>query len=529
MRDRLTPAADTSTGAGAGWREWTGLFVLMLPVLLISVDMTVLGFAVPKLSADLDPSSTQLLWIVDIYSFVLAGLLVTMGNLGDRIGRRRLLMIGCVGFGVASLVAAYAPDAATLIAARALLGVAGATLMPSTLSLLRNMFVDERQRLLAVAAWGSAFSAGSALGPLIGGWLLEHFWWGSVFLINLPVVAVALLALPLLVPETRDPAPGRFDLPSAALSLLTMLPVVYGIKTLAKRETPLLAVTAIAAGLIFGYLFVRRQRTITDPMIDISLFRIRRFSGAVATNLLVVFALIAAMFFLPQYLQSVAGISPLRGGLLLLPGALLSIVAGFTAAATARRVGMQRLISAGITICALGFAVILLLPYFDGAVIVTVSFAITNVGAGLVMTLTNSIVLSAVPPARAGAAAAVSETGFELGGALGVAVLGSVLASTYAARLPDVPGVGGTAMDSARETIGGAVAVAAETSGTAGQALLDTARDAFTFGVQITSAVGAVLLAATAVQAWFLLRPGAGQPSAPSGDSKPVGDRKPAG
>ncbi|MGW5016697.1 MFS transporter [Streptomyces cacaoi] len=495
--------------ARAGAREWAGLVVLTLPVLLIAVDLTVLGFAVPALSEDLAPSSTQLLWLVDIYSFVLAGLLVTMGTLGDRVGRRKLLMIGCAGFGVASLLAAYAPSAGALIASRVLLGIAGATLMPSTLSLLRNMFRDEKQRLVALAAWGSAFSAGSALGPVVGGLLLEHFWWGSVFLINLPLVALALIALPLLVPETRDPRPGRFDLPSAALTLLAVLPFVYGIKSFAHGDGPV-CVPYLLAGLVFGALFVRRQRRLTDPMIDVELFRIRRFSAAIGTNVLVVFVMAGSLFFIPQFLQLSEGLSPLRGGLLLLPGAALSIAAGFFAAAAAQRAGLRRLIAGGLATAALGYALITALPLADGPTLLAVAFCFVSLGAGTVMTLTNGIVLDTVPPERAGAASAVSETGIELGGAMGVAVLGSVLSSAYRRGLDPVEGVPGRVLESARETLGNALHIAASVGGDTGRALASAARDAFERGVQFTGAAGAVLLVLATVQAWVLLRPAPG-------------------
>ncbi|GAA2080146.1 MFS transporter [Streptomyces albiaxialis] len=493
----------------AGAKEWIGLVVLTLPVLLISVDLTVLGFAVPALSEDLAPSSTQLLWLVDIYSFVLAGLLVTMGTLGDRIGRRKLLMAGCAGFGLASLLAAYAPSAAALIAARVLLGVAGATLMPSTLSLLRNMFQDEKQRLIAIAAWGSAFSAGSALGPVVGGVLLEHFWWGSVFLINLPLVAVALLALPLLVPETRDPAPGKFDLPSAALTLLAVIPFVYGVKSFAHGDE-LEAVPFVLVGLAFGAVFVRRQRRLTDPLIDVSLFAIRRFSAAIGTNILVVFVMAGSLFFLPQFLQLSEGLTPLRGGLLLLPGAVAAVAAGFFAAAAAQRVGVQRLISGGLAVIAVGYASLTLLPMGNGAAVVTGAFVLTSLGASTAMTLTNSIVLDTVPPERAGAASAVSETAIELGGAMGIALLGSLLSSVYRTSLDPVPGVPDGAMDGARETLGSALHAAGGLGGAPGQALADAARDAFGRGIQITGAAGAVLLVLAAVQAWLMLRPARG-------------------
>lgn len=501
----MTPGGDRQGRAGP--REWVGLVVLMLPVLLISVDMTVLGFAVPYLSEELRPSGPQLLWIVDIYSFLLAGLLVTMGTVGDRIGRRRLLLMGTAGFGVASLMAAYAPDAATLIAGRALLGVAGATLMPSTLSLLRNMFHDERQRLFAIATWGSAFSAGAALGPIIGGWLLEHFWWGSVFLINLPVTVVTLVVAPLLVREYRDPSPGRFDIPSVVLSMLAILPVVYGVKTVAKRGLAVTPILTIAFGLLVGYLFVRRQKKLADPMIDVGLFRIRRFSVAIGTDLMVVFALTASLFLIPQYLQLVQGLTPLRAGLLLLPGAALAIGAGFVVAAAARHVGMATLIAFALVLAALGFVVLVWLPPSHGVLVASVAFVLVSFGEGSVMTLTNNTMLSTVPPERAGAASAISETAIEFGGALGVAVLGSLATAVYQTELTSVPGVDETRMEAARETLGGALVTAREVGGPAGQALADAARAAFTDSIHVTSAIGAGLLLYAALQAWVLLRP----------------------
>ena len=508
--------------ARAGAREWAGLVVLSLPVLLIAVDLTVLGFAIPALSADLAPSSTQLLWLVDIYSFVLAGLLVTMGTLGDRIGRRKLLMIGSAGFGLASLLAAYAPSAAALIAARALLGVAGATLMPSTLSLLRNMFRDEKQRLIAIAAWGSAFSAGSALGPVLGGLLLEHFWWGSVFLINLPLVGIALLALPLLVPETRDPSPGRFDPLSAALTLLAVLPIVYGIKAFAHGDE-VKAVPFLLVGLAFGAAFVRRQRGLTDPLIDVALFRIRGFSAAIGTNVLVVFVFTGSLFLIPQFLQLSEGLSPLRGGLLLLPGAALSIASGFFAAAAAERAGARRLIAGGLAVAAIGYAVLTALPLGHGAAVITVAFCFVSLGVGTVMTLSNGIVLDTVPPERAGAASAISETGIELGGALGVAVLGSFFSSVYRAGLDPVEGVPGGVLDAARETLSGALGAAERLGGEAGEALAGAARAAFADGLVVTGIAGAALLLLGAGTAWALLRPGAGDES-PAGAGVKAGE-----
>ncbi|WP_033304433.1 MFS transporter [Nocardiopsis alkaliphila] len=499
----------------AGPREWAALAVLVLPVLLISVDMTVLGFAVPALSEALGPTSGQLLWIIDIYGFILAGLLITMGSLGDRIGRRRLLMIGSAAFGTASLLAAFSPNAEVLIAARALLGVAGASLMPSTLSLLRNIFLDPRQRLLAIAIWASGFSGGAALGPVLGGWLLEHFFWGSVFLINLPVMALILILVPLLVRESRNPDSGRIDLASVLLSLGAMLPAVYGIKKLATGGLDAAPIAFLLVGLALGYLFVHRQRRLADPLIDVDLFRSRVFSVAVATNLMVVFSMVGSLFFLTQYLQLVLDVSPMRAGLVLVPGLVVSIVAGLVAARVARHLSLATVIGVSLTVTAGGFATLVFTPSDEvtrGVVLVATAFVLIALGTGFAETLTNGAIMSAAPPERAGAASAISETAYEMGGALGVAVLGSVLTAYYRAHLPEVDEVPAEATRAARETLGGAATAAEQVGGSAGAALLDHAQVAFTDGMHLTSAIAVVIVLFAAAQAWFLLR-GRGNPA----------------
>src|SRR5688500_11648426 len=267
-------------------REWIGLAVIALPCMLYSMDLTVLNLAVPALSAELKPSGAEMLWIVDIYGFMVAGCLITMGTLGDRIGRRRLLMMGAAAFGVASVLAAFSPTPAMLVASRALLGIAAATLAPSTLSLIRNMFLDPQQRTVAISIWVMSYSAGAAIGPVIGGVLLEYFWWGSVFLINVPVMVLLLALGPLLLPEFRDPDAGRLDIPSATLSLAAVLAVIYGLKRIAEQGASWVAFFSIAAGITVGFVFAARQRRLADPLIDLKLFRAPAFSAAIATNLL---------------------------------------------------------------------------------------------------------------------------------------------------------------------------------------------------------------------------------------------------
>ena len=336
----------------AGRRECIGLAVIALPCLLYSMDLTVLNLALPALSADLRPSSTQLLWIVDIYGFMVAGLLIPMGTLGDRIGRRRLLMIGAAAFGVASVLAAFARSAEMLIAMRALLGVAGATLAPSTLSLIRNMFHDPAQRTVAIGVWISSYSVGAAIGPLVGGLLLEYFWWGSVFLLSVPVMLLLLLAGPMLLPEFRDPDAGRPDLPSIVLSLASVLAVIYGLKRMAEGGWSWPAALALIAGVLAGIAFLRRQGRLDDPLIDLRLFRRPVFSAALASYSLGCFVLFGVYLFIGQYLQLVLELSPLQAGLWTLPWALSFVVGSMLTPVLVRRVAPAAVVTGGLVLAA---------------------------------------------------------------------------------------------------------------------------------------------------------------------------------
>lgn len=488
-------------------RRWWALAVLVLPVLIISMDATVLGFAVPHLSEALEPSSSQLLWIIDVYSFVLAGLLVTMGVLGDRIGRRRLLVIGAAGFTGASLLAAFSTSAEMLIVARALLGVAGATLMPSTLSLLRNIFPDHRERQTAIALWSAAFALGSALGPIIGGFLLEHHWWGSVFVVGAPVTGLLLFLGPRLVPESRDPNPGAFDLPSSLLSMLTMIPTIYAVKTVAEDGLGPGPFFAAAVGLTSGVLFVRRQRRVENPMIDVSLFRLPRFRMAVTGNLVACFGFAGVMFFITQHLQLVVGLSPLTAGLRLLPAVLASTVFLATAPVAARRFGPFPVITAGLTVGAGGFLLLTRIGTDSATGPVVLALLLVFAGLGIAMTVAVDGILAAIPAERAGSGASVSETANELGIALGTAILGSILAAVYRPGV-DALAVVPEALDHARETLGAAILTAEALPEPMAELLVSGSRTAFVDGVHTASLVATVLLLLTAGWAlWTSIRP----------------------
>ncbi|WP_067135066.1 MFS transporter [Microtetraspora malaysiensis] len=485
--------------------RWAALGVLVLAVLLVAVDATVLALATPFISEDLKPSGVQLLWIGDVYSFVIAGLLVSMGSLGDRIGRKKLLLTGAAAFGAASLLNAYAAGPEMLIAARALLGVAGATLMPSTLALIRNIFTDPRERSLAIGIWGSSASAGAALGPLAGGFLLEHFWWGSVFLINLPVMALLILVGAKLLPESKNPAPGPWDLPSVGLSLVGMIGVVYAIKNAASHGWSTQAGVAGAVGVAALVWFVRRQKSLAAPLIDVRLFRHRGFSAVVACDLFAVLGLTGLVFFLSQFLQLVQGLSPLQAGIAELPATAGAVLTGLLAGAAVRRTSVRVVVSGGLA--GIGVALLLLagLEPGTGYGLLLTTLLLVGVGAGLAFTTTADVIVSSVPKEQAGAASAVAETAYELGAALGIAILGSIVNGVYQG-FTTPPGIPSAIAEAAHASIGGAAEAAASIGGADGHALLTAAQDAFTAGLAGTATVGAVVLLATALAAWFLLK-----------------------
>jgi DHA2 family multidrug resistance protein-like MFS transporter len=423
-----------------------------------------------------------------------------MGTLGDRIGRRRLLMIGAAAFGVASVLAAFSSTPQLLIASRALLGIAAATLAPSTLSLIRNMFLDSQQRTVAISIWVMSYSAGAAIGPVIGGVLLEYFWWGSVFLINVPVMVLLLALGPLLLPEFRDPDAGRLDIPSATLSLVAVLAAIYGLKRIAEQGASWVAFFSIAAGITVGFVFAARQKRLADPLIDLQLFRAPAFSAAIATNLLGFCVIFAVFLFIAQYLQSVLGLSPLQAGLWGVPSALAFVVGSMITPAIVKRARPAYVIAGGMAVSAVGFGVLTAVDNGGSALATIVAGSvILSLGVCPVVTLTTDIVLGAAPPERAGAASAISETSSEFGGALGIALLGSVVTAAYRGAMAD-------AAPEARDTLGGAVALAAELPAEVGAALLDAARAAYVHAFELSAAISAVLSLGVALVAVTLLR-----------------------
>ncbi|MET7364958.1 MFS transporter [Streptomyces sp. NPDC005566] len=485
--------------------RWIALSVLVLAVLLVAVDATVLGLATPFLTEDLEPTGTQLLWIGDIYSFVIAGLLVSMGSLGDRIGRKKLLLTGATAFGAVSVLNAYANSPEMMILARALLGVAGATLMPSTLALIRNLFHDPRERSFAIGIWGAMASAGAAVGPVIGGVLLEHFWWGSVFLINLPVMAVLVAVGIKMIPESKNPEPGPWDLPSVGLSLVGMVGVVYAVKELAAHGISWAVVLSAVGGGLALLWFVRRQFRLPSPLLDMRLFHHRGFSGAVLADLLTILGLSGLVFFLSQFLQLVQGRSPLEAGLAELPAAIGAVTAGLLAGRAARRFSVRSVVTGGLGAIGLALAVVTLIHKETAYPLLGAVLLVVGVGAGFSFTVTADVILGSVPKEHAGSASAVSETAYELGAALGIALLGSIVTSVYQGfGTPE--GVPAATSEAAHESLGGAVESAETLPAQQADALVWAAQEAFVNGLRVAAAVGAVVLLATAVAAWYLLR-----------------------
>src|SRR5215204_2791206 len=505
----MTSLPHTAPPRRATRREWIGLAVIALPCLLYAMDLTVLTLAVPSLGADLHPSSTELLWIVDIYGFLFAGFLITMGTLGDRIGRRRLLLIGAGAFGGASVVAAFSSSPEMLIASRALLGIAGATLAPSTLALIRNMFEDDGQRTVAIGIWVTSFSTGAAIGPLVGGVVLETFHWGAVFLLAVPVMAVLLAIGPRLLPEYRDPDPGRLDVESAALSLIAVLAVIYGIKAVARDAVDFASVAPVLAGLAVGAVFVGRQNRLADPMIDLGLFRRPAFSLALGANTLAFAVVFGIDVFVAQYFQLVLGYSPLQAGLWSVPGAAAFVVGSQLTAPLAARVGSPISMLGGIVLAIAGAVLLTQAGASDGPGLVVAGVVILSLGLAPLFTLAADLAVGSAPAERAGAASGISETSSELGGALGLAILGTIGTAVYRDRTADAfpDEVPADAAGTASDTLAGAVAVADRLPLHAAD-VLQPAREAFTQALQVAATVSGVLVVAAAVIVVRLLRQG---------------------
>ena len=476
--------------------------MLTLAVTILTIDATVLSLAIPSLSTDLEPSAAQLLWIGDVYSFVLAGLLVTMGNAADRIGRRRLLLIGTVGFGLSSVLAAFAPSAGALIAARALLGLSGATIMPSTLSLVRNIFPDPARRATAIAIWAAGTSGGTALGPAVGGALLQHYWWGSVFLINVPVMVIVLVTGLWLLPESRNVDGSPIDMVSALMSVAAIVPVVYAVKTLAHEGVSIGAVLALLVGLFLGWVFVRRQRKLPVPLIDINLFRRPAFTWAVLSSVLAIFALAGLLYFFSQYLQLVRGYSTLTAGLAELPMSIAAVGIVVVVAFLVRRLGQGRALGVSLAVSAAGLGALAAAESSQAYLPLAASLLLIGAGIGVAQAVATGAILSAVPAPRAGAASAISETGMELGAALGIALLGSVQDLGYRWLLGAVDGSVPARVDAAAHQSLPTLAAVVERTDPAQAALLAQAQEAFTHAMQITACLAGAVLAVAAVMAW---------------------------
>ncbi|MFE9497810.1 MFS transporter [Streptomyces collinus] len=492
----------------AGANRWVVLVVLCVSLLLVALDATVLHVAVPAVTEDLRPGAIELLWIVDVYPLVCASLLILFGTLGDRIGRRRVLLLGYALFGVASAVAALAPSAQTLILARALLGVGGAMIMPATLSILRQVFPDRRERALAIGIWSAVAAVGAAVGPLLGGFLLEHFWWGSVFLVNIPLMLVSLPVGRLLLPESRGDRDGPWDVVGALMAAGGLFGVVLGVKRLGGGEpvASLLTLVPLLLGGTLIVLFVRRQGRCAHPLVDLRMFRRPAYSTSVGCIVLAMLALVGLELIAAQYLQLVLGLSPLQTGLRLLPLTVAAMAAGLAGARMLRRFGPRRMVCFGFCLTAAAVLTLTAMGGTDDAGLLLFGFVL--LGFGLETTLFGAYesMLSEAPAEQAGGAAAIGETSYQLGAGIGIALLGSVMNASYAPGLASVPGVPSRASAAAGHSLGEAYDVAGRLGGSAGAALRRAARDSFVHGLHVTLLVSAGLLLLGAVMALRLPR-----------------------
>jgi EmrB/QacA subfamily drug resistance transporter len=501
-RTRFVSKEEAVQAAGDTYRRrhWT-LAVLSLAVLVISLDNTILNVALPSLQQDLGASDSQLQWIVDSYLLVFAGALLTAGALGDRFGRRRALFAGLAVFGAGSLIAAFADSAGMLIASRALMGVGGAFIMPTTLSIATNVF-PEGERAKAIGVWAAVAGLGIGVGPVAGGFLLEHFEWGSVFLVNLPIVALALTAGWFLVPDSRDPEATPLDPAGAVLSMAGLTAVLYGIiEAPSHGWTSATTLVAFAIGAALLAAFVAWERHTDAPMLDMRIFRNRRFSAASGAITLVFFALMGVLFMLTQYLQLVLGYDALEAGLrtLFLAGGM--VFAAPMSARLTERFGTKAMVGGGLAVVGAGLA---LLATVDGGTAystVAVALFVTGAGMGTAMAPATDSIMGSLPLAHAGVGSAVNDTTRLVGGALGVAVLGSLLSSGYRGHMDSVAGLPAGAGDGIAETAG----AAAHAGGSTGAAWIDAGQSAFVQAMSTASIVAALVAGVGALIAFRFL------------------------
>ena len=491
---------------GSPARKWFALAVLMLPVLLVSIDNTALNFAIPFIAQELNPTAAQQLWIIDAYPLVLAGLLVAAGSLGDRVGRRKLLLIGATGFAIVSVVAAFSPTAEMLVAMRALLGLFGATLMPSTLSLLRTIFEDRAQRRLAIAIWATGFSVGSAIGPVVGGLLLAQFHWGSIFLIAVPILVPLVVLAPFLIDESRDPNPGPVDILGVIASMAALSGLAAGIKRLATHGIDPASVGLLVLAVAAGWLVVHRMRRSDNPMLDVQLFRNPEFSGALVINLLSIVALTGFLYWVTQHLQLVTGMSPFDAAMVLIPGILAIVVFGLLVVRVVRYLPPGPVIGVALLVSLTAYALMMFAGKDISVWAIAIYFALLGVGIGAAETLSNDMVIASVPSGKAGAASAVSETAYEFGAVLGTTLLGGLLTAVYRSSFVVPDGVGEAHAAAAYETLGGAADAAREIGGSTGDALLAAAQRAFDEGATAMSGAGVVLMLIAVLIAFIALR-----------------------
>jgi DHA2 family multidrug resistance protein-like MFS transporter len=513
---------ENGTAKLAGRREWIALAVLCLPTMLVMLDLNVVILALPHISTALHASVTQGLWLTDIYGFLIAGFLVTMGRIGDRVGYRNLLLVGSLAFGVLSIFAAYSSSAGEMIAIRALLGIAGATIMPSILALIRNMFPDPKQMGGAMGIWSMAMVVGISLGPTLGGLLLNSFWWGSIFLIAVPVMVLLLATGPFLLPNIKSDSPGKLDFLSVGLSLATILPIIYGLKELARNGWAWSSFIVLVAGIVIGVIFVTRQRRLAYPLLDLRLFAVRAVSGALVLNLLAGTVLGGNGLLMTLHLQLVEGYSPLVAALWLLLPSVIVIFGIQVAMQLTKKIKPNAVLAGGTLVGAAGMVVLTQVNAVGGMVVLMIGVCIVFAGVAPVNMLSNQLVMLSAPPEKAGSAGSLGTTSGELGTAFGIAAIGSLATVFYQAHLTVPAGVPAGAASAANDSLASATSAASSLGGSAGQDLLSAAREAFTLAYNNVAIVLAVLFVVLAVIAYTTLKqiPAFGAPPAPPADAE---------